>query len=154
VSESQRIHLATGIAIRGEAILLVASTYASHPEPLWNLPGGRQVPGELLSDALAREVREETSLDASVADVAYVSESYDGSLHVLNTAFEISVTGTLAIPQSGDHVVDARWFDLSELESVLSVAVVRIPLLHYLRHGKRYSGFSDAGITISWPQEA
>jgi ADP-ribose pyrophosphatase YjhB (NUDIX family) len=153
VSEPQRIHLASGIAIRDRAILLVASAYASHPQPLWNLPGGRQVHGELLPAALVRETREETSLLASVADVAYVSESYDADVHVLNTTFEMSVTGTLAIPSADDHVVDARWCDLSEIETLLAVAVVRVPLLHYLRNGKRYGGFAEAGITIRWPQE-
>lgn len=152
MSEAQRIHLATGIAIRGAAILLVASTYASHPDPLWNLPGGRQTHNELLPDTLVREVREETGLEACVADLAYVSESYDGNVHVLNTTFEMSVTGEIEVPHD-DHVTDARWFDLSAIESLLSVAVVRVPLLRYLRGGKRYGGFAEAGVTIRWAPE-
>jgi 8-oxo-dGTP diphosphatase len=152
VSEPQRIHLATGIAIRDGSILVVASTYASHAQPLWNLPGGRQMHGELLPRTLAREVGEETGLNASVADVAYVSESFDGDVHILNTTFEMSVTGTLAVPAHDDHVIEARWCELSEIETLLSVAVVRVPLLQYLRNGKRYGGFAEAGISIRWPQ--
>jgi len=145
------IRLASGLAIRDGAILLVASAYASHEEPLWNLPGGRQAPGELLRQTLAREVREETGLQASVADLAYVSESYDGGVHVVNTTFEMSVTGTLSIPIKGDHVVDARWCALEDIDALVTVAVVRVPLLQYLRCGRRYRGFSEAGITIRWP---
>ena len=56
----RRIHLCTGILVRDGALLMVASRYPNHPEPLWNLPGGRQEDDELLADTLAREVREET----------------------------------------------------------------------------------------------
>jgi len=149
----ERIHLATGIAIRNNAILLVASVYPSHDRPLWNLPGGRQRAGELLPQTLAREVREETNLHADVAGLAYASESYDHGVHVLNVTFEMSVSGTLSIPTAGDHVVDARWCDLAELDSLVSVEVVRVPLVRYLQTGLRYQGFTQAGITIRWPDE-
>src|ERR1700735_3621382 len=58
------IHLATGIAVRNERLLLVASRYANQPQPLWNLPGGRQQPGELLAETVVREVFDETRLHA------------------------------------------------------------------------------------------
>lgn len=148
-----RIHLATGLAVRDGAILLVASSYPSHEGPLWNLPGGRQQPGELLAETLAREVAEETGLRACVADVAYVSESYDGDVHVLNVTFEMSVEGTIVLPTSGDHVVDAGWCDLADIETRLHAEVVRAPLLQYLRGGRRYRGFARAGITIRWAEE-
>ena len=44
---------------------MVASRYPNHREPLWNLPGGASVPGELLSETVVREVFEETGLRAS-----------------------------------------------------------------------------------------
>lgn len=147
------IHLATGIAIRSDALLLVASTYPSHAQPLWNLPGGRQHPGELLRDTLVREVREETGYSANVADLAYVSESYDGSMHVVNATFEMALHGELRIPRSGDHVSAARWCPLRDLESLLEVRVVRDPLLNYLRYGRRYRGYAEAGISIRWPED-
>ena len=82
-----RIHLASGLAVRDGAVLLVASSYASHNEPLWNLPGGRQQHGELVRETVAREVFEETGLTATIRDLAYVSESYDGDTHFLRTVF-------------------------------------------------------------------
>ena len=86
------IHLATGIAIRDGRLLMVASRYANHREPLWNLPGGRQLPGELLSETVVRELFEETGLRAEAGEVAYVSESYDGAEHFLNVTFIVALS--------------------------------------------------------------
>ena len=83
ISTADEAHLlATGLAIRDDGaqtrLLLVASRYANHAQPLWNLPGGRQHPGELLRETVERECYEETGLRVRVGELAYVSESYDG----------------------------------------------------------------------------
>ena len=147
------IRLATGLAIRDGRVLLVASSYRSHSQPLWNLPGGRVAPGELLRDAVVREVAEETGLRASVSELAYLSESYDGARHVLNATFSIDVTGAIAEPAGDDHVVAVEWVPIDRLAERVHVAVVRDPLVQYLRGRTRYYGFADAGITIVWPEE-
>ncbi len=150
----KRIHLATGLARLEDRVLLVASTYPSHPQPLWNLPGGRTRDGELLEETVVREVREETGLVAQVISLAYVSESYDGELHVLNVTFDITVSGTLRIPERGDHVVDAQWVAIPALDDRLTVDVIRLPLQRYLRSGERYAGFPTAGIHIIFLEDA
>lgn len=149
-----QIHLANGLAIQNGAVLLVASSYVSHPKPLWNLPGGRQHHGELLRETVLREVFEETGLSAVVLQFAYVSESYDGDTHFLSTIFEIETAGTMRAPQSGDHVIEAQWCPLEELPSRLEIAVVREPLLAYLRNRTQYFGFHEAGVSIAWPEES
>jgi ADP-ribose pyrophosphatase YjhB (NUDIX family) len=150
------VHLATGLAERGGRVLLVASRYENHPQPLWNLPGGRQRPGELLAETAIREIREETGLRARIVELAYVSESYDGETHFINAAFRVEVEGTLQIPQSGDHVSDAAWVPIAELGSRITVAVVREPLIAYLRGilPQRYVGYEEAGVTIRWPRDS
>jgi ADP-ribose pyrophosphatase YjhB (NUDIX family) len=85
--EAGVIHLATGLAVEDRRVLLVASSYPNQPRPLWNLPGGRQQPGELLAETVVREVLEETGLRVEVDELAYVSESYDGEQHFLNATF-------------------------------------------------------------------
>jgi ADP-ribose pyrophosphatase YjhB (NUDIX family) len=148
--------LATGLAERGGRVLLVASQYANHALPLWNLPGGRQQPGELLPETAIREIREETGLRARIVELAYVSESYDGDTHYINTSFRVDVEGTLRIPASGDHVTDAAWVPLSQVAARIAVGVVREPLIAYLRGvmPQRYVGYEDAGVTIRWPKDS
>lgn len=154
------IHLATGLAIQNGRILLVASRYANHEQPLWNLPGGRQLPGELLSATVAREFHEETGLHVEVKELAYISESYDGAQHFLNATFRVvpsaSPDGARPEHTDEDHIVGAEWVPIDDVERRIAVAVVREPLLAYLRGelGQRYAGYQDAGVTIEWPDHS
>ncbi len=147
-----RIHLATALVRRGDRILLVASRYPNHAEPLWNLPGGRQLPGELLAQTATRELLEETGLQGSVRDLCYVSESYDGETHFTNVTFSVDAQGAPAVPaHERDHVVAAEWVPAADLANRLAIAVVREPLLAYLKEGTRYQGYAEAGVSIVFP---
>ncbi len=162
------IHLATGIAVRDGRLLMVASRYSNHREPLWNLPGGRQLPGELLTETVVREVLEETGLHADAQEVAYISESYDGTQHFLNVTFTLALRGeepsfdfaacglSAQDDTKGDHVVEVAWVPLSVIGERIAVCVVREPLLAYLSGSLalRYAGFHDAGVTIEWPDDS
>jgi ADP-ribose pyrophosphatase YjhB (NUDIX family) len=156
----KHVHLASALAVRDGSVLLVASSYPNHAAPLWNLPGGRQQPGELLEATVLRELAEETGLRGGIVELAYVSESYDGDVHFLSAAFRVELAPTQAcvprIARDGDHVTEAAWVPVAELAARISVGVVREPLLAYLRGTlhKRYAGFEQAGITIEWPPDS
>ncbi len=161
-------HLATGIAVQGARLLMVASRYPNQPQPLWNLPGGRQQPGELLEETVIREFLEETGLHVTIRELAYVSESYDDDRHFLNATFLVEVTdpgvtlslskGDLPITmiEAGDHVVAAEWVALGEVRERIAVAVVREPLVAFLEGTleRRYAGYHEAGVTIEWPDDS
>ena len=152
------IHLATGLAVHDGRVLLVASRYPNHPEPLWNLPGGRQQPGELLEETVARETLEETGLRVQVGELAYLTESYDGATHFLNATFCVVAAPHLGSTRSerdgNDHVVAVEWVPLEQVAERIAVAVVRKPLAAYLRGElpRRYAGYHEAGVTIEWPE--
>ena len=148
-----RVHLVTGLLEREGSLLLVASSYRNHPRPLWNLPGGRQAPGELLAGTLRREFLEETSLEVTVGGLRYVAESYDRSTdtHFLSVAFDVYSQGDARASGDDAHVVGLAWVPRAELASRLTVAVIREPLLAHLANPEqRYFGFADAGITIEF----
>jgi 8-oxo-dGTP pyrophosphatase MutT (NUDIX family) len=161
------IALATGLLVRDERVLLVASRYPNHPQPLWNLPGGRQLADELLAETAEREFLEETGLRVRVEELAYVSESYDGATHFVNATFTVLPVSRFdeTCPErsrrarydiGSDHVVKVEWVPIAELERRIAVRVVREPLLSYLRGelNPRYVGFHQAGVTIEWPPDS
>ena len=149
----QRIHLCTGLLERDDRILLVANAYPNHTRLLWNLPGGRQDGRETCSMTVARELREECSLDVRVGELAYVAESFDVSTNTQFTAFcfRIEADGEPVVPPDDAHVREYRWVPRSELAEILHVGVVREPLIAYLADPThRYFGYLDAGITIAF----
>ncbi len=146
-----QIHLCTGILERAGRILLVASRYPNHAEPLWNLPGGRQHPSELLHATLQREFAEETGLDVTPGPLLYVSESYDGQTQFTNVTFSVTATGKPHLVGGDAHVVAVEWVPIAQIPQKISVRVVREPLAAFLAGGTSgYYGYAEAGISIDF----
>ncbi|HEY4241800.1 MAG TPA: 8-oxo-dGTP diphosphatase MutT [Kofleriaceae bacterium] len=59
-----------GLILRDDGQVLVTQRRADQAMPLqWEFPGGKVEPGESPTDALARELREELGIDASVGRI-------------------------------------------------------------------------------------
>src|SRR4051812_44414479 len=92
------VQMVMAIIRHGDRVLMVRERMGKDIEPLWGLPGGGVEPGELLHEALAREVKEETGLTvrtpASTAFLVHIdSEDYPSAVAI---AFEVdSWHGTL-----------------------------------------------------------
>lgn len=67
---------AYAVIIRDEHILLSRLSPMVTPDELWTLPGGGLDHGEDPRDAVIREIREETGLDAEVSDTARVYSAH------------------------------------------------------------------------------
>jgi 8-oxo-dGTP diphosphatase len=123
------------VILDGDRVLLIQRGQ----EPLkgeWSLPGGVVELGETLQAALAREVREETSLDVVVGSVVEVLDSIrrDASgraeYHYIIIDYICRVrSGTPSVIACGTDAADIRWVPIGELEQYgvapTAMAVVR-----------------------------
>jgi 8-oxo-dGTP diphosphatase len=81
---------------------------------LWSLPGGRIEPGETDTEALVREMREETGLVIEAGPlIGSVRRPAAGGAVLDIRDYAATVTGGTL--RAGDDAADARWVDDSEL---------------------------------------
>ncbi|MEW2129121.1 NUDIX hydrolase [Streptomyces sp. NPDC005435] len=131
-----RVQLVIGIVRRGEEVLLVRESLGAHGERHWSLPGGGVEDGELMHEALRRELREETGLlvgdPVRTAFLLHIdSESHPSALAV---AFELDRWEGEVAPEDSD-IERAAFFPVREalrLLGGLDSAVQREPVVGYL----------------------
>ncbi|MET9805490.1 NUDIX hydrolase [Streptomyces halstedii] len=131
-----RVQLVIGIVRKGDEILLVRESLGINGESLWSLPGGGVEDGELMNEALRRELREETGLlvgnPVRTAFLMHIdSEQHPSALAV---AFEIDAwSGNLA--PTDDDIEQAAFFPLPDalkLLGELDSATQRDPIIGHL----------------------
>jgi 8-oxo-dGTP diphosphatase len=99
--------IAVGAICQNGSKLLMVKRGRDPARGLWSIPGGRVERGEYLSDALRREVKEETGLDVEVGRLIGIHEVV-GDTHYVILDFEAIVTSA-SEPIAGDDVDEARW---------------------------------------------
>ncbi len=88
----------------------------------WSLPGGALEAGELLADAVRREVREETGLEVEPLRVFEIFERIirdaagEPEYHYVLIDYLCRVTGGEL--QAGDDVCQVKWMRLEELQDL------------------------------------
>lgn len=143
----------TAIIRRGDDILMISQQGPDDPEPGWFVPSGRVEPGELLHEALQREVLEETGLAITgPGHLAWLSQ------HDLEhptwggvwTAFGFEVPDPGGDPTADDPdglVRLAEWVPLSTaIERLRQVGLgpMREPVIGYL------TGAAELGSVWIW----
>lgn len=106
---------------RGDRLLLIRR---GRPPRLgqWSLPGGGQQLGETLSEAVAREVREETSLGLAsirlITTVDLIERDQEGRVQFHYTLIDFTAEAEAGEPIAGDDAVDVAWFRPDQLEGL------------------------------------
>jgi len=106
------------VAVRDDGALLLVRRGTAPALGRWSLPGGRVEWAEVLSEALRREVAEETGLEVAPGGLAGLVERIhpDEGFHYVILDYYVAVTGGTLRP--GSDVTDARWVLPSELASL------------------------------------
>ncbi len=109
------------VILKNDKILLVKRKFEPKAR-FWTLPGGMVELGESLDQALKREIREECGIKIEpqkIIDVIdYIERDEDDQVkyHYLLVDFQAEQIGGTLSPSS--DVLDAGWFDLSELSGL------------------------------------
>jgi len=94
---------------KGEYLFLRRShTMIDETEPHWDIPGGRINPEEGLTEALTREIKEETGLTLAgepelIDAIDIIREKID--LHVVRLVYTVRATGTPNLSEEHQEIV-------------------------------------------------
>jgi len=105
--------LAVGALIVEDGRVLLVRRGVVPRRGYWAMPSGFVEYDEHPREALAREIREETGLEAEVGRVVEVYPMADPNKKGVFLLFETRITGGELTP--GDDVSEARWFPLEDI---------------------------------------
>jgi 8-oxo-dGTP diphosphatase len=109
--------LAVGAVVVKDDALLMVRRGGDPGRGLWSLPGGHVERGEYISNALAREVKEETGVDVTAGELIGIFEIVGSDHHfvVLDFAAEALSSGD---PVAAGDADEARWVPLKEVAAL------------------------------------
>lgn len=113
----ERAEVAVGAIVRRSGELLLVRRGRSPAAGEWSVPGGRVEPGELLMEAVVRELHEETGLRAVCGPLVGWVERTGEDHHFVILDFEATVASDLE-PVAGSDAAEARWWPVSEVAAL------------------------------------
>ncbi|MBR2544012.1 NUDIX domain-containing protein [Candidatus Saccharibacteria bacterium] len=80
----------------------------------WNIPAGKQDPGETISEAAKREICEECGLSVELTGVCQIRSWRSAINTVITIIFSTKIVGG-EINFNPDEILDAKWFTYDEI---------------------------------------
>jgi len=108
---SEKPEIAVGAVIIDADRLLMVRRGKAPAEGLWTIPGGRVEKGEYLSDALEREVMEETGLNVTAGALLGIFEVI-GDPHYVILDYVADIATSDQNPVAGDDVAEVEWVQM------------------------------------------
>lgn len=108
------VEVAVGAIVRRADELLLVKRGRPPGAGEWSVPGGRVEPGEMLMEAVTRELQEETGLDGVCGRLVGWVERIGDDRHFVILDFEATVTGDQT-PSAGSDASEARWWPVTEV---------------------------------------
>jgi len=121
IRKSNRPYLAVRAIISNESgdVLILKRAGTKHGNGKWCLPGGNVEFGQTITDAVVREIKQETSLICKEIDFLFYLEnlpSEESELHYINLAFKCNVEGSVKLNHESS---DYAWIDSSSITNYL-----------------------------------
>lgn len=113
----ERAEVAVGAIVRRSDELLLVRRGRPPAVGEWSVPGGRVEPGELLMEAVVRELLEETGLRGVCGPLVGWVERISEDHHFVILDFEATVIGDVE-PTAGTDAAEARWWPVAEVASL------------------------------------
>ena len=112
-----RPEVCVGAVANEDARLLMVRRGRGAAQGTWSLPGGRVEWGETLAEAVVRELREETGLEAVCEGLLGWVERIDQEYHYVIFDFAVTLLSGDE-PVAGDDAAEARWVHIDELSDL------------------------------------
>jgi ADP-ribose pyrophosphatase YjhB (NUDIX family) len=110
--------LAVSVLVRHRGRVLLVRRGRPPFKNVWALPGGKLLPGETLTDAAAREVREETGVTVGGLERMDLAEIIDrdarGRLRSHHVVIVFAGRAQPTAPVAADDAREALWVDVAE----------------------------------------